>query len=133
MNPEPNQSIKPPAPSPVADLNVRQNKITMKASTVVSVVVPALLVPTVWVVIFDNDEPYVRLRATDAMVQVGAASALFTLWILLAVFVAVQVLNKKLRPAWLSALFVCAIALFYLGVAPGDYLSDLVHFKVVAR
>ena len=105
----------------------------MKASTVVSIVVPVLLMPSVWVAIFDNDEPYVRFRASDAMVQIGAASSLFTLWVLMTAFIVAQVLKKKLRPAWLSALFVCAIALFYLGAAPWAYLSDLVYWKVVAR
>jgi hypothetical protein len=105
----------------------------MKASTVLSVVIPALLIPSVWVVVFDNDEPYVSFRPSDAVVQVGVASSLVTLWILLVVFIVAQVLRKKLHAAWLSALLVCAIALFYLGVAPRDYLSDLVHFKVVAQ
>jgi hypothetical protein len=105
----------------------------MKASTVVSIVAPVLLVPSIWVVFFDNDEPYVRFRASDAMVQIGAASSLFTLWVLMTAFIVAQVLKKKLHAAWLATLPVCAIALFYLGVAPGDYLSDLAHFKVVTR
>lgn len=105
----------------------------MKPSTLISVAVPALLLPTVWVVIFDNDEPYVRFRPGDAIVQIGVASSLLTLWCLLVVFIATQVIRKQLHPAWLFTLAVCAIALFYLGVAPRDYLADLVHWKVVAR
>jgi hypothetical protein len=118
----------------VADLKrSAKPKAPMKASTIVSVVIPALLVPSIWVVGFDNDEPYVGFRASDAMVQVGVASSLVTLWVLLVIFIVAQVLKKNLHAAWLSTLLVCAIALFYLGVAPGDYLSDLVHFKVVTR
>jgi hypothetical protein len=67
------------------------------------------------------------------MIQVGVASSLVTLWVLTVIFIVSQVFKKRLHGAWLSALPVCAVAVFYLGVAPGDYLSDLIHFKVVTR
>jgi hypothetical protein len=85
------------------------------------------------VVVFNHDEPYLGFRASDAVIQIGVASSLMTLWALVAAFIVVQVWRKKLPAGWLPALAVCAVALFYLYHSPADYLSDLVAFKVVGR
>lgn len=106
----------------------------MKAPTAILMGIIALLVPSFWVVLKGaGDEPYVRFRASDAVVQIGVASALMTLWVLVIVFVTAQVWKKKLHTVWLSALVLSAIALFFLFHAPVDYLSDLAYWKVVVR
>ena len=80
-----------------------------------------------------SDEPYTTFRASDAVVQIGVASALMALWAVLVAFVTIQVCGKKLRPAWISILLLSALMLCVLYDSPAGYISDLVHFKVVAR
>ena len=106
----------------------------MKASRNLALVVIALFVASFWVVQRGaGDEPYVTFRASDAVVQIGVASALMSLWVVLVVFVSVQVSKKKLHAAWLSTFGLCAMALFQLYQSPAGYLSDLVHWGVVVR
>jgi len=71
--------------------------------------------------------------ASDAILQIGVASALVALWIGLIGFVTVQVVNKKLHPAWLSSFLLCAVALYCLFDSPAGYISDLVKFSVLTR
>lgn len=101
----------------------------MKASARAVVFSTALLLPSLYVVLKGaGDEPYVRLRAADALVQIGAASALLALWIVLVVAITRQLWRKELARRWTGLLVLSALVLFLLAHAPIDYLADLEHW-----
>lgn len=101
----------------------------MKASTRIVLSTSALLLPSFYVVLKGaGDEPYVSFRASDALVQIGAASALIAFWLMLTVSITGQVWRKELTPRWLSLLVLTALVLFLLGHAPIDYLADLEYW-----
>lgn len=94
----------------------------------------SLLVPSFWVCLRGaNDEPYTTFHASDAVVQIGVASALMVLWVLWFGFIAMQVSKKKSHPGWLSAFALGALALCALYQSPAGYISDLLQFGVVPR
>lgn len=106
----------------------------MKTTDLVTLFTTGLLLPSVWVFFRGaGDEPYVVFRASDAVVQIGVASALMALWIVLLSFIGAQVVKKKLHRAWISAMLVGALALCCLYQSPMSYISDLVHFRVVVQ
>jgi hypothetical protein len=106
----------------------------MKTSGIVAVITASLLVISFWVFLRGaSDEPYTTFRASDAVVQIGVASALMALWVVLIGFITAQVAKKKLHPAWLSVFILCALAVFGLYQSPAGYISDLIHFGVVVR
>lgn len=106
----------------------------MKTSQSITLSVSGLLGLSVWVVFKGaSDEPYMSFRASDAIVQIGVASALMALWVVLLGFISAQVFQKKLHPAWLACLGLGALALYCLYDSPACYISDLVKFNVVTR
>lgn len=106
----------------------------MKTSRIAALTTIGLVVPSVWVVLKGaGDEPYTAFHASDAIVQIGVASALMALWVVLVGFITVQVGKQKLHPSWLASLALCALALCVLYDSPAGYISDLVKFGVVVR
>jgi len=106
----------------------------MKTSGFIALTTVALLIPSAWVFLKGaGDEPYMTFRASDAIVQIGVASALMTLWLVLIAFVTTQVIKKQLHPGWLATYALCALVLCALYQSPAGYISDLVHFGVVVR
>jgi hypothetical protein len=106
----------------------------MKTSGIVALTTAGLLAPSIWVVLKGaGDEPYTRFRASDAIVQIGVASALMALWIVWMGVVTAQVVKHRLHPGWLATFALCALALCGLYDSPAAYISDLVHFGVVTR
>jgi hypothetical protein len=106
----------------------------MKTSQAIGLSTFGLLGLSIWVVFRGaSDEPYMSFRASDAIVQIGVASALMALWVVLVAFISVQVLQNTLHPAWLTCFVLCALALYGLYDSPTGYISDLVKFGVVVR
>ena len=106
----------------------------MKTSGIAALATAGLLAPSVWVVLKGaGDEPYMSFHASDAIVQVGVASALMALWIVLIGCITTQVVKRKLPPSWLASFVLCAVALYCLYDSPAGYISDLVKFGVVIR
>lgn len=104
----------------------------MKPSTRTVLATVALFIASFYVVVLNHDEPYTQFRWSDARVQIGAASALITLWLMFSRELVHHVRRKALHRGWLSLGGLCAVALFYLYHAPVDYLSDLGYWGVVA-
>ena len=106
----------------------------MKTSGIAALTTIGLLVPSIWVVLKGaGDEPYTTFRTSDAIVQIGVASALMTLWVVLIGFITAQVVKKNLHRAWLTSFALCALALCCLYDSPAGYISDLLKFGVVIR
>lgn len=105
----------------------------MKTSGIAALTIIGLVVPSVWVVLKGaKDEPYTAFHASDPLVQIGVASALMALWVVLLGFIIAQVVKKKLHPAWLTCFALCALALCCLYDSPVGYLSDLKNFGFLA-
>lgn len=104
----------------------------MKTSGIFILTMAGLLAPS-FLVFFRgaSGEPYTTFRVSDAVVQIGVASALIALWVVFIGFLTVQVAKKKLHPVWLSASILGALAILGLYQSPAGYISDLVHFGVV--
>jgi hypothetical protein len=106
----------------------------MKTPGFIVLTTVALLIPSAWVFLKGaGDEPYMTFRASDAIVQIGVASALMALWLVLVGFVTTQVVQKRLHPGWLATYALCALVLCALYQSPAGYISDLVYFGAVAR
>jgi hypothetical protein len=106
----------------------------MKPVPLIVVTATALFTASVWVAFRGaSNEPYATFRASDAIVQIGVASALMTLWVIWSILVTVEVRKKRISASWLSALILSALMLLLLYQSPAGYVSDIVHWKVVAR
>lgn len=106
----------------------------MKTWKTVTLSTLGLLGASIWVVLKGaGDEPYTSFRASDAIVQIGVASALMALWVVLLGSITIHVFQKKLHPAWLACFCLGALALYGLYDSPAGYISDLVKFGVVTR
>jgi hypothetical protein len=75
-----------------------------------------------------NDEPYMRYRRYDAIVQVGFGTALLVLWCCLSLAVVALVATRKLSRWWLTLLLWAAVCFFYLSACPVGYLEDIEKF-----
>jgi hypothetical protein len=106
----------------------------MRASAITALVTAGLFAVSIWVVLKGaRDEPYMAFHASDAVVQIGVASALMALWVVWIGFITTLVIQTKLHRGWLSIWVIFAAALLGLYDCPAGYISDLVSFHVVVR
>lgn len=91
----------------------------------------ALMVPSACVALAGaNDEPYTSFRSSDALVQIGIACSLMTLWLLFAALIIWEVTKRRVKTAWLGGLVLCGLVVAILYQSPKDYLSDLEQFGI---
>ncbi len=106
----------------------------MKPVPLIVMTATALFTASAWVAFRGaSDEPYATFRASDAIVQIGVASALMTLWVIWSLFVTVEVRQKRISASWLSALILSALLLLLLYQSPAGYVSDIIHWQVATR
>lgn len=72
-----------------------------------------------------NTEPYYVFRRSDVLIQVGVATALIILWLVLLPLVLLLAGTRKVSAAWFALLIWMPICIFYLSFSPVGYLSDL--------
>ena len=80
-----------------------------------------------------SDEPYASFRASDALIQIGTAMVLMTLWLQLALFLGWAVAVGRASKMWLLLLIWIAVCEFYLSESPRGYVRDMVRYGSLAR
>jgi hypothetical protein len=77
-----------------------------------------------------SDEPYFgAIRKSDAVVQVGVASALIALWASWCVTATWLVLRKRRHPALLFVTLWALLNALYLGQGVDGYVDDIIRFQ----
>jgi len=95
---------------------------------IVIVAITLSLASTIVVLQGANDEPYVNFRATDALVQVGAAMVLMVLLGQLAAGLIYGLVLRRIS-GWCWLLVIWAmICEFYLYQCPSGYVGDITQF-----
>jgi hypothetical protein len=80
-----------------------------------------------------SDEPYASFRASDALIQIGAAMVLMTLWLQLALFLGWAVALGRASKMWLLLLIWIAVCEFYLSESPRGYIHDMMRYGSLAH
>ena len=75
-----------------------------------------------------SDEPYSTFRASDALIQIGAAMILMVLWLQLAAFLVWAVATRRIGRLWLALLLWIALCEFILFDSPSGYVQDITTF-----
>ncbi len=73
----------------------------------------------------DEPEPYVIVRRSDALLQIGAAMVLMFVWVQLAAAVVLAITKQRISAGWLSVLLWALICEFYLFHSPVGYIEDV--------
>lgn len=85
-----------------------------------------------WVVLSGAaDQPYVSFRERDAVIQIGLASALMTLWSMFGLWVILQIRAGRLARSWSASLVLVGAALFFLYQSPSGYVSEIARWGAV--
>ena len=80
-----------------------------------------------------DGEPFVQFRASEALIQVGAASVLAVLWFLFGASLCYLVFNKYISRWALLTLFWVVLAIWIMVDCPLGYVADINHFVVGGR
>jgi len=82
---------------------------------------------SLWTFSGDADHPFVRFKASEALVYIGLTSALAVLWIVFAVSVIITVCKQQVSRYWLLALVLAALGVFAMAIWPFTYVQDITH------
>jgi 1,4-dihydroxy-2-naphthoate octaprenyltransferase len=97
-----------------------------RLNLILAVLVVVLTAASVYVVgKGGEDEPYVVIRSSDALVQVGVAMLLMFVWLQLAVLVIVGIARQRISAWWLSLLIWILVCEAYLYHSPHGYVEDV--------
>jgi hypothetical protein len=103
----------------------------MKRDILIGVYALALSVASAFVVVDGAAaEPYLSLRYSDALVQIGLAVALIVLWLQLAVYLFYGLVTRRVARPWLALSVWIGVAMFYLWQSPVGYVGDITNFVI---
>jgi hypothetical protein len=75
-----------------------------------------------------SDEPYTAFHGGQAILHIGVAMVLMTLWVQLGLAIAVLVVRKRLTTKWLFFLLWVALCVSVLFDSPNGYVKDLAFY-----
>ena len=75
-----------------------------------------------------SDEPYSIFRASDALIQIGAAMVLMVLWLQFGAFLIWAAVTRRIGQLWLVLLLWVVVCEFVLFDSPSGYVQDITKF-----